>query len=262
MKFSRWLREPTLHFFAVAALALVGHRLVVGDPRTIELTSAQKADLLRRYHDQLGRPPTNAEAQALLARWKADEVLYREALDEGLDRQDPGVRALLVNKMQERLLLKTRLPEPSDAELQNFFEQHRGDYEAPLLYEHEFVVFSKQERKLSEVSEYAAKLAAGATAGSLGLRSTVANVDRERIERDLGAGMAERVASLPPGQWQRLETPERWYLVKLNRIQGGLPEPAVLRAQLEAGWRMAMTQKALDTATEELKRRYRFEEKP
>src|SRR4051794_3946624 len=89
---ARLFREPTLHFFAIAALVLAGHRFFSGNPRTIAVTPALKADLLRRFHDQLNRPPTSAEADAFLAAWKVDEALYREALREGLDRDDPTVR--------------------------------------------------------------------------------------------------------------------------------------------------------------------------
>src|SRR4051794_35851934 len=62
--FFRLLREPTLHFFAIAAAALLVQRAMVGDLQTIELTPALETDLLRRYHDQMGRAATPAEAEA------------------------------------------------------------------------------------------------------------------------------------------------------------------------------------------------------
>jgi hypothetical protein len=260
--FVRFLREPTLHFFAIAAAALLLQRSLVGDAQTIELGPALKADLLRRYHDQMGRAATPAEAESILANWKAEEALYREALREGLDRDDPAVRSLLVNKMRERLLLQTPMREPSEADLQRFLEQHRADYEAPLLYEHEYVVFPKQEPGVEQLrAKYQRQLSAGATPTSLGLRSTVANVNRERIEQEFGAAVADQVRNLPAGQWRELETSDRLLLVKLNGIQGGLAEPAVLREQLLAGFRANMAQKLVTQATEVLTQRYRFEEK-
>jgi hypothetical protein len=263
VRLSKLLREPTLHFFAVAAAALFAQRLIVGDPLTIEVSSALRADLLRRYHDQLGREPSSAEIPALLAAWKTDEALYREALREGIDREDTDVRIMLINKMRERLLLQTRLREPTDADLQQYLTQHRADFEAPLLYEHEYVTFSKQDPAAAqERAKYAQKLLAGATPAALGLRSTVANVDRARIEQDLGAGLADRVAGLPPGTWQELESADRLFLVKLNRIQGGLPDPLTLRPQLEEGWKAAQAKRALDQATEQLTGRYHFKEEP
>jgi len=260
--FLRLLREPTLHFFAIAAAALLVQRLIVGDAHTIELTPALEADLLRRYHDQMGRAATPAEAEGVLANWKAEEALYREALHERLDRDDPTVRNLLVGKMRERLLLQTPQREPTEAELQQFLEQHRADYELPLLYEHEYVVFPKSEPGAEQQrAKYEGQLAAGATPASLGLRSTVANVNRERIEQEFGSAVADQIRSLPTGQWRELETNDRLLLVKMNGTQGGLAAPAVLHEQLLAGFQATRAQKVVEQATEVVTRRYRFEQK-
>jgi hypothetical protein len=258
----RLLREPTLHFFAIAAAALFVQRSIVGDAHTIELTPALKADLLRRYHDQMGRKATRVEAETILANWKAEEALYREALRERLDRDDPTVRNLMISRMRERLLLQTPLREPNQADLQQFLERHRADYETPLLYEHEYVVFPKQEPGAEQLrAKSERQLTAGATPASLGLRSTVANVNRERIEQEFGLAVADQIRSLPAGQWRELETNDRLLLVKLNGIQGGLAAPAALHEQLLAGWKATMAQKAVEQATQVVTRRYRFEEK-
>lgn len=267
MKVSRLLREPTLHFFVLGAAALLVHRLVVGDPGTIELTPALKADLIRRYQDQMGHPPTSREAEAWVAAWKVDEALYREALREGIDREDPAVRGLLISKLRERLLLQARVRQPTAAELQQYLEQHRADYEVPLLYEHEFVAWPKQgpraeqERARHERARYQRALTAGATPASLGLRSTAANVNRERMDQEFGPEVADRIRKLPPGQWHELETNDRFLLVKLNEIQGGLAPPARLHEQLLAGWQGAMAQKAVEQAIQVILQRYRFEDR-
>jgi hypothetical protein len=258
----RLLREPTLHFFVLAAGALLAHRLVFGDPHTVELTPARRADIVRRYQDQIGRPPTSAEAEARVAAWKVDEALYREALRQGIDRDDPTVRNLLISNLRERLMLQTRVREPTEAELQTYLEQHRADYEMPLIYEHEFVAWAKERPGADhERAKYERSLMAGATPPSLGLRSTAANVNRERIEQEFGPEVAEKIQHLPTGKWHELETNDRFLLVRLNGIHGGLAAPALLHEQLLAGWKGTMAEKAVEQAVEGIVRRYRFEEK-
>lgn len=261
-KLPQLLREPTLHFFVIAAAALLAQRLVAGDPRTIELTPALKADLLRRYRDQLSRPVTSAEAEAFVAAWKADEALYREALREGIDREDVAVRNLLVGKMRERLLLQTRLREPTDADLRDYLERHRDQFEAPLLFEHDYVAFDKQAPHAAEQrAKYREKLEAGATPASLGLRNTAANVNRERVQQDLGPEIAAKIGQLPLGRWTALETSDRLLLLKLIRVQGGLPDPNDLKAALTGAWKAEQAQQAVDRAAKAVAARYRFEEK-
>jgi hypothetical protein len=260
-KLARLWREPTLHFFVLAAVLLLGHRLVMGDSRTIVITPALKADLLRRYKDQLNRPLTAEEAAACLTAWKNDEALYREALREGIDRDDPIVRNVLISKMRERVMLRTRFPEPTEADLQQVLAQHRDQFDAPLMYEHEFVVFPKGEAGAEQKRAQAERrLMAGATPASLGLRSTAANVTRDRIEQAFGPEVAAQVCQLPAGQWHRLETADRLLLVRMIAVQGGLPPPEVLHARLAAAWKGELEQKALAQATQVVAGRYRFEE--
>jgi len=258
---ARLLKEPTVHFFIIAAAILFTHRLAVGDPRVIVITPALKGDLLRRYQDQLSRPPTSGEADSFMRAWKEEEALYREALREGLDRDDPTVRNVLISKMRDRVALQARMPEPTEAELQHYFEQHRDQFEAPMIYEHEYVAFPKSEVGAErERAKYERLLKADATTASLGLHSTAAKVNRERIEQQFGPETADRICHLPIGQWQELETNDRLLLVKMIEVQGGLPEPQALHARLLAGWQAIMGQKAVEQATHVISDRYRFEE--
>lgn len=259
-RISSLLHEPTLHFFVLASVLLVGQKLIVGDPRTIEITPAIKADILRRYQDQLNRPLTSAEAAAFVETWKTNEALYREALRQGLDRDDATVRSVLISKMRARIGLQVRTPEPTEAELQQYLEQHRDEFETPLMYEHEYVVFPKGPGAQEKRAEYELQLQKGATPASLGLRSTAANVNHQRIEKEFGPDVAEKIIHLAPAQWHELETPDRLLLVKLIRIRGGLPKPETLHARLVAACKGAMQQKAEAKATQALTERYRFED--
>jgi len=261
-RLTRLLREPTLHFFVLAALLLAGQRLVRGDGRTIVLTPALKADLARRYRDQMGRAPTQAEADAYVESWKTDEALYREALREGLDREDPTVRNVLIGKLRERALLQTRVLEPTEAELEQYLARHRNEFETPLIYEHEYVVFPKQDPDaLARRAKVEQQLRGGATPASLGLPSTAANVDRPRIEQEFGPELAEKITHLPLGAWQEFETSDRLLLVKMIAVHGGPPPPAVLRAQLLARVKSDKEQQGVATAVRAITERYRFEEK-
>lgn len=260
-KVARLSSEPTVHFFAVALVLVLAQRFVVGDPRTIVVTPALKADLIRRLQDQLGRPPDEAEAAAHLRMWKRDEALYREALREGIDRDDPAIRNLLIGKMRERAMLRTPLPEPSESDLQEYLERHRGEFEAPLIYEHEYVVFPKNEPGAEQRrAKYERELKAGASTAALGLRSVAANVNRERIEQEFGIETAKRICELPIGYWQELETQESLLLVRMIRVEGGLPKPEVLHERLVASWKASMQQGTIDRATQAVADQYRFEE--
>ena len=261
-KAARWLSEPTIHFFIIGAVIFLIHRLIAGDPRTIVIDQALRNDIVRRFQDSWKRPPTDTEIDAELQRWKRDEALYREALREGLDREDPMVRSLLIGKVRERAALELPLREPSESELEQWLAEHRDLYEAPRVYEHEYAVFpnngpaAEQQR-----AKYERALKAGLTPAALGLRTVAANVTRDRIEQEFGPDLANRICGLPIGEWQPLESDKSLLLVRMIRIEGGLPGPELLHERLVAGWKGDMQQKAVERASQAIEARYRFEER-
>ena len=260
-KAARLLREPAIHFFAIAALVFLVHRLVVGDERTIVISLALRNDLVRRFQDQLGKRPTDADIATALERWKLDEALYREALRDGLDREDPAIRTLLINKIREREALQSPVRAPSSADLEQWLAEHRDLYDVPLVYEHEYVVFPKTDPAAEQQrAKYERALKGGATPATLGLRSVAANVRRERIEQEFGPELAQRICSLPIGEWQPLENQSSLILVRMIRIEGGLPSPEVLHERLVADWRAQMQAKAVERAARGIEARYRFKE--
>src|SRR5450432_629717 len=139
----RLLREPMLHFFGIGALLFLAHHLLMGEPRTITISPALKAELTRRFQDLNGRKPGQAELQTELHKWERDEALFREALRDRLDRDDPAVRSALVDKMQARAAFEVPKREPTELELNGWLGSHRSLYETPIRYDFEFFAFPK-----------------------------------------------------------------------------------------------------------------------
>ena len=67
---------------------------------TATLTAARVEALTGQYRRALGREPGSAERQALVEHAVTNEILYREALARGLDRNDSSVRFRLAEKMR------------------------------------------------------------------------------------------------------------------------------------------------------------------
>src|SRR3954462_1633659 len=120
----RLLAEPVLHFFVLGVLLFAAHRVFVGAPRTVVVTPGVKAELSRRFQDANGGAPTGAELAADVHKWQIDEALYREALRDHLDRDDPGIRAILADKMRMRAAFELPKREPTAAELDAWLAAH------------------------------------------------------------------------------------------------------------------------------------------
>src|SRR6266704_6006443 len=164
----RWLRTPLLHFLAGGA-ALFGWVHGSNPPTAPVVVTARDVSRLRvDYTRETGLEPTPADEAALVDKALQEELLFREALARGLDRNDRSVRNWLVEQMrvlsddptddadrlyararmlgldrtdvvvrrilvQKMRLLAARTGErhPSDAELEAFYADHRNEYRPP-----------------------------------------------------------------------------------------------------------------------------------
>jgi len=101
---TRWLRRPALHMaLAGAALFCVERRL----PAPVPVAGGDVVVPASRFQARLdelvrgtGAVPTPAARASIAAELADDEMLYREALARGLDRDDRSVRGRLAEKLR------------------------------------------------------------------------------------------------------------------------------------------------------------------
>lgn len=256
----RWWREPTVHFFILGALLFLVHRLVVGDPHIIVVSPGLRGELARRFRDQVGRAPDPAELEGALRDWKRDEALFREALRERLDRDDPSIRNILIGNLRTRMALEAPKVDPSDAELDRWFATHRSLYERPLRYTLEWVAFAKgtapaaaQREKFQRAAE------SGADPRFLGKPIFGATLTTDEARDKLGASVSERLAGLTLARWQPAESASDLLLVRVNEVEGGLPSADELRPRLIVDLTNAERQRSVERAVQAVVARYRFE---
>jgi hypothetical protein len=260
---SRLLGEPLVHFFGIGALLFLAHHWVVGDPRTITVTPGLKAELARRFQDLKGRTPDPTELASEVRKWERDEALFREALRDHLDRDDPGVRAALVDKMHARATFEVPKRQPTDTELSVWLTSHHNLYETPLRYEFEFLAFPKTEPGAQEqLDKFERAIKGGADAAKLGRPVIGGNLTATEMKERIEPELAERIPTLPENQWQRIETQRNLLLARVSHVEGGLPSLEELRPRLVADWTFATQREATERILQQTVDRYLIEQRP
>jgi hypothetical protein len=92
-------RRALLRFFVLGGLLLAASRWLLREPEEIVIGPGELAAARAEGLSLLGRPPQGGELDALLEARAREEILYREALSRGLDREDAGVRRRLVRNL-------------------------------------------------------------------------------------------------------------------------------------------------------------------
>jgi peptidyl-prolyl cis-trans isomerase C len=239
-------REPLFHFlllgaliFAVSAWRERG-RPAENTVARIEITAGTVGWLREGFTRQWHRAPDDAELRGLLADHIREEVLYREALALGLDRDDTIVRRRMAQKMEFLTQDIVAVVEPEDAALRKFFEGNAMRYAKAARVSFRHVYFSKERRggRLEADARAALEaLAKGASEETIGdpyLRELeFTHAGAEDIAAALGAEFAGRVLAFPAGEWRGpVASPYGVHLVRVS--ERAEPQPVAFEAVREA----------------------------
>jgi len=258
----RALREPLVHFLALGALIFSLHRLATGDPRRIVISPELKADLARRFQDSHGREPSAQQLERAVEEWKQDEVLYREALRAGLDRDDATIRQVLADRQRARLAFESEEREPTDGELARWLAEHRESYDTPPMYDFELIELPKSEPSaLTRIESIERALAGGTEPKSLDVSVLGAALPAPALDAQFGAELGSRIRALPDAAWHRIDDERFVILGRLKRATGGIPSFEELKPRLLADWKLDRQHAALARRVRELVARYHFEER-
>lgn len=241
------IREPLLHFLLIGAGLFLLFNVVSGkkggDDKRIVVSQATVDELSRRYLKSWQRTPQPAELKALIDSYVRDELLYREGLALGLDRDDSVVRQRVLQKVSVIAEESATHAAPTDAELAAFIKAHADRYSHPAVLSFEQVFFDPMKhgsRLDADLADARKRLAAGADAASLGdatmLPASVADIRADRLAQDFGDEFGKAMGAAPVGEWHGpVGSGYGQHLVRVSRRTPGrvatLPEvrDAVLR---------------------------------
>jgi len=264
------IREPLLHFLLAGALIFAVYHALVGEPvesstNTIVIGDGEMQFLRAQYEKLWGRPPADRDMAALVQEFIREEVLYREGVAMGLDRDDVIVRRRIGQKM-EFLIGDMAVPaEPDDDTLQAYLEANRDKYLEPphLTFTH---VYFNVDRRGNQARADAKVVLAGLgdrqRAPEMGDRFALsvdyaAKTARE-VDQTFGPAFGEQLLQAPVGAWSGpVESAYGLHLVRvLERTEPRLPEFDELRDRLSTDYSFETRQAANELALEYLTERY------
>jgi len=271
----RFLREPLVHFLLIGAVLFGIYsltppgRTAPASSKEIRLTVEELAQLALVFQSQWRREPTPEEFGRLVENRVQSEILYREALAMGLDKDDEIVRRRMAQKMQFLAEDVAGARAPTSAELKSWYERNTASFAHPPRVSFRHLYFSPDRRGARAREDAASALARLAgqpvdakLAGSLADPFMFQEYYRDRapdyLGKEFGPQFALAVAKLPSGSWQGpIESGFGWHLVFVDTvIPGRVPAFEEVESDVKTAWLTEQKALAWQKAYKEMRARY------
>jgi parvulin-like peptidyl-prolyl isomerase len=271
----RWLREPLIHFLLIGAFLFAADRYVQpvsgGTPssKQIQLSLDDLSQMVILFQSQWRREPTTQELERLVENKVQEEILYREALAMGLDKEDTIVKRRMAQKLRFLAEDVAAAREPDTAELKSWFEKNNAKFAQPGRVSFRHLYFStdrRGERAGEDAAKALSKLAgqpqdaklAGLLADSFMFQDYYRDRAPDYLGKEFGPQFAQAVTKLASGSWQGpIQSGFGWHLVFVDTvIPGRVPAFEEIEPDVKTAWLSEQKSLAWEKAYKEMRAKY------
>lgn len=266
------LREPLVHFLALGAIVFVlfhfnANRDTPLDGKIV-INPGKVEQLMTGFSRTWHRPPSQQELDALIEEHIREEVLYREALAMGLDKDDSIVRRRMRQKLEFLTEDASIAARPTDQDLQKWLDEHPDNsrvgpaiaftqvyFNASRGGDSAFVAASQALARMNRAGRDSAASDLGDTT-MLPRELPLSSI--EEVARVFGDDFSQQIAKLAADQWAGpIQSGYGWHLVYVSeRIEGGSRPLADVREAVQREWIEARHKEIVEATYRKLREKY------
>ena len=268
MHIRKLLGEPMLHFLLIGIVLFGGYRWMAPDDsggHHIVITQGVVADLVTQHLAARGREPSSTELNHLTESYVRDEILYREGVRLGLERDDIVVKRRVRQKIEMIAEEDASTRAPTDEDLSAYLTANPARFVQPALLTFE-QVFLGQPTAGPGVVHAVAVMRAGLRNGTeperLGkptlLPYRMTRTPADLVARDFGAFFAAALEKVPVGEWVGpIDSSFGAHYVRVSaRTPAVAPQLTAVRDQVAREWENERRQHARNDAYARMRRGY------
>jgi hypothetical protein len=211
MRIQKLLGEPMVHFLLIGIALFGAYRWVSpadSGGRRIVITQGVVDDLVTQHVAAKGREPSSTELNHLIKSYVRDEILYREGVRLGLERDDIVVKRRVRQKIEMIAEEDASTRAPTDADLSAYLTANQARFVQPAILTFEQVFIGESTSGPGVVHAVAVTrnaLRKGADPEELGkptlLPHRITRTPADLVARDFGASFAAALETVQVGEW-------------------------------------------------------------
>jgi peptidyl-prolyl cis-trans isomerase C len=277
---SKLIKEPLLLIIVAGGLLFLAYSALdnyLNRDKSLLVVSNNEIEMLEiSWESRWNRPPTPEERDGIIGKYIEDRVLYKTAIEMGLDKDDQVIMGRMVQKLKFLGNDLIRPAQPSEQDLVTYYEKHKEEYipEEMITISHIFFDPDKRDEQTLPDADKAlqALRSRGEFDGDLSaygdafmLQNYYPDRTALEIRKLFGSGFTESVFELEPDTWHGpVLSGYGTHLVYIhNHQKSELPAFEIVREEVKSDWMEEMQKKLNDRYVESLMARYEivYEEK-
>ena len=260
MRVRRLLTEPMLHFLLIGMSLFAVYRWQTpadSGGRRVVVTQGVIDDLVTQHTAARGRAPSDAELTNLIEAYVRDEVLYREGISLGLERDDIVVKRRVRQKIEIMAEEEGSVGTPEDADLAAYLAANPTRFRQPavLSFEQVYLGESTSGPEMVRAASIARDaLHQGQDPDGVGVPSllprSVASSPADLVARDFGEVFVAALEAAAIGEWVGpIESSFGSHYVRISeRTPSTIPQLPAVRDQVVREWENDRRQRARTAA--------------
>jgi peptidyl-prolyl cis-trans isomerase C len=267
MRVRALLGEPMLHFLLIGIALFAAYQWMApvdSDGRHIVITQGVVDDLVTQHVAARGREPSSTELNHLIESYVRDEILYREGVKLGLDRDDIVVKRRVRQKIELIAEEDASTRAPTDADLSAYLTANQARFVQPAVvtFEQVFIGHSTSGPGVVNAAVTREALRKGGDPEELGkptlLPHRMTRTPADLVARDFGASFAAALEKVPVGEWVGpIDSSFGAHYVRVSdRTPAAAPQLAAVRDHVVREWENERRQRARTDAYTKMRGEY------
>ena len=231
------------------------------DDKEIFISDQEILSLVNAWKSQVGRNPNDDEITRIINNLVDEEILYREALALGLEKNDRIIKRRLAQKISF-LKEESILDSPTKDDLLNYFENNKDKYFINSSYTFTHYFFSFEDNSELRASKALIDIldSKNIVADPFFLGKNFVDVSIKKIESNFGKDFSVNFNDIELNKWTGpFKSSYGHHIVFVrNYIQGHLPDINSIFKQLEVDYMQSKRDKAVDEYLNQIRSDYKI----
>ncbi len=251
----------SIFFIIGLTLYLIDIGLNSYDEKEIYISDQEIISLVTAWKSQVGRNPNDDEIARIINNLVEEEILYREALKLGLDREDRIIKRRLAQKIS--FLKQESVPDsPSNDDLIKYFNDNNDKYFIDSKYTFSHYFFSSENNSIERSSQAFKDLSNRIPINSdpFFLGKNFADVSIKKIKSEFGKDFSSHFINVELNKWiGPIESPFGHHIIYVtNYTEGYLPNITDVLKQVEVDFLQNKRDEAIENYLNQIRSEYKI----